>query len=92
MRLKLEDATNPAVFLEQDALTTRAGEWGTLSFDFATPVGGSYDPAGTYGRVSLFPAFSTTAPPATADLITYTIDLAGAEYPTGFTRGAAWFE
>jgi hypothetical protein len=65
VRLKLEDAANGAVFLEQDALTTKANEWETLSFDFTNPVNGVYDPANTYNRVSVFPVFSTTAPPAT---------------------------
>jgi hypothetical protein len=64
VRLKLEDATNPAVVLEQDAVTTKANAWETLTFDFADPVGGSYDPASTYDRVSLFPAFLTVVPPA----------------------------
>jgi hypothetical protein len=65
VRLKLEDAANNAVFLEQDALTTGAQQWETLSFDFTNPVNGVYDAANTYNRVSVFPAFSTTAPPAT---------------------------
>ena len=64
VRLKLEDAANNAIYLEKDALTTKANEWETLSFDFATPVNGVYNPANTYNRVSLFPVFSTTAPPA----------------------------
>ena len=64
VRMKLEDAGNNAIYLEKDVLTTKANEWETLSFDFATPVNGVYNPANTYDRVSLFPAFSTTAPPA----------------------------
>jgi hypothetical protein len=64
VRLKLEDAANNAIYLEKDALTTKANEWETLSFDFATPVNGVYNAANTYNRVSLFPVFSTTAPPA----------------------------
>jgi hypothetical protein len=64
VRLKLEDAANTAVFLEKDTLTTKANAWETLSFDFATPVNGVYNPANTYNKVSLFPVFSTTAPPA----------------------------
>jgi hypothetical protein len=64
IRMKLEDAGNNAIYLEKDVLTTKANEWETLSFDFATPVNGVYDPANTYDRVSLFPAFSVTAPPA----------------------------
>jgi exo-beta-1,3-glucanase (GH17 family) len=64
IRMKLEDAGNNAIYLEKDVLTTKANEWETLSFDFATPVNGVYDAANTYDRVSLFPAFSVTAPPA----------------------------
>ena len=64
VRLKLEDAANNAVYLEKDALTTKANAWETLSFDFATPVNGVYNAANTYNKVSLFPVFSTTAPPA----------------------------
>ena len=64
VRLKLEDAANTAVYLEKDALTTKANAWETLSFDFATPVNGVYNAANTYNKVSLFPVFSTTAPPA----------------------------
>lgn len=64
IRMKLEDAGNNAIYLEKDALTTKANEWETLSFDFGAPVNGVYNAANTYNRVSLFPAFSTTAPPA----------------------------
>jgi len=95
VRLKLEDATNSAVFLEQDVLTTRANAWETLSFDFTTPVGGAYDPANTYDRVSVFPAFSTTAPPATEltfyfDELQYTaVDSGGGSGPLVFASGYA---
>jgi hypothetical protein len=64
VRMKLEDAGNNGIYLEKDVLTTKANEWETLSFDFATPVNGVYDPANTYDRVSLFPAFSITEAPA----------------------------
>jgi hypothetical protein len=96
VRLKIEDASNPAVFLEQDALTTRADAWETLSFDFASAVGGSYDPASTYDRVSLFPVFSTTAPPASEltfyfDELQYTAvdDSGGSGGPLVFASGYA---
>jgi exo-beta-1,3-glucanase (GH17 family) len=59
VRLKLEDAANNTIYLEQDVLTTKANEWETLSFDFATPVNGVYNPANTYNRVSVFPMFLT---------------------------------
>jgi hypothetical protein len=64
VRLKLEDAANNGIYLEKDVLTTKANEWETLSFDFATPVNGVYNAANTYNRVSIFPVFSITAPPA----------------------------
>jgi len=59
VRLKLEDAANGAIVLEKDALTTKANEWETLSFDFATPDNGTYSPANTYNKVSVFPMFLT---------------------------------
>jgi len=63
IRLKIESATDPLTSLEAEALTTQAGAWETLSFDFAAPVAGSYDPCKTYNKISLFPQFSgTTAP------------------------------
>jgi hypothetical protein len=49
-----------------------ANQWQTLSFDFASPDNGTYNPANTYNKVSLFPVFSTTAPPATE--VTYYFD------------------
>ena len=58
--------------MEKSALTTVANQWETLSFDFASPSNGSYDPANTYNRVSVFPAFPAAAPPA-AD-VTYYFD------------------
>ena len=84
VRLKLEDAANNAIYLEKDVLTTKANEWETLSFDFATPVNGVYNPANTYDRVSLFPAFSTTAPPA-SNLTVYFDEL---DYTTSGGGGA----
>ncbi len=94
VRLKLEDAANAAVFLEQDALTTVANEWETLSFDFASPVNGVYDPANTYNRVSVFPVFSTTAPPASEltfyfDELKYTTPEDGGSGPLVFASGYA---
>jgi hypothetical protein len=59
IRLKLEDASNGAIVLEKDATTTKANQWETLSFDFAAPDSGTYDPANTYNRVSVFPMFLT---------------------------------
>jgi Bacterial Ig-like domain (group 2) len=72
VRLKLENAADVNVYLEKDALTTMAYQWETLEFDFANPVNGVYNAANTYNKVSLFPAFSTVAPPA--DKETYYFD------------------
>ena len=56
VRLKVEDIADPAKFVETDALTTVAGGWQTMSFNFANPASGS--PAlnlGTaYTKVSIF--------------------------------------
>jgi Bacterial Ig-like domain len=70
MRMKIESATDPLASLEAEALTTQAGAWETLSFDFSALVAGSYDPCKTYNKISVFPQFSITAPPAT-DTTTY---------------------
>ena len=59
IRLKVEDASDPTVYMEVDALTTKANEWETLTFDFTTTATGTYNPAKTYNRVSIFPKFLT---------------------------------
>lgn len=57
--LKVENAADGGVFMEARATTTVAGAWETLSFDFASPSNGSYNPAKTYNRVSIFPHFDS---------------------------------
>jgi len=54
VRLKVEDAANNAIFVEQDATTTKANAWETLLFDFATPVSATLDPTKTYNKASIF--------------------------------------
>jgi len=54
VKLKVEDATNGAINVEQDATTTTSNAWETLTFDFATPVAGTLDLSKTYNRASLF--------------------------------------
>jgi hypothetical protein len=54
--LKVEDATNGAIFVETLATTTVANAWETLTFDFANP-GPNTQPlnlASTYNRLSIF--------------------------------------
>jgi len=66
VRLKVEDASNPGITCETDAITTTAGAWETLTFDFANPalnppVGGGptspLDPSKTYNKLSIFSDF-----------------------------------
>ena len=66
VRLKVEDASNPGITCETDAITTTAGAWETLTFDFANPalnppVGGGptspLDPTKTYNKLSIFSDF-----------------------------------
>ncbi len=53
--LKVESASDPNQAAEVQALTTVAGGWETLSFDFA----GLADPDLVYDKASLFPNFGT---------------------------------
>lgn len=80
IRLKVEDAADPTVSMEKDALSTRANAWETLTFDFTTPDNGSYDAAKTYNRVSVFPAFLV---PATASTDYYFDELKLPAAPAG---------
>ncbi|MCJ7450849.1 MAG: Ig-like domain-containing protein [Steroidobacteraceae bacterium] len=66
VRLKVEDASQPGISCETDAITTTAGAWETLTFDFANPgtsppVGGGatspLDPSKTYNKISIFSDF-----------------------------------
>lgn len=52
--------------MEKEVLTTKANEWETLSFDFATPSSGTYDPSKVYKTISIFPKFLTAAAAETA--------------------------
>ncbi|MBQ0931750.1 Ig-like domain-containing protein [Ideonella alba] len=70
IRMKIENAADSLTSLEAEALTTQAGVWETLTFDFSAPVAGTYDPCKAYNKVSLFPQFSVSAPPA-ANTTTY---------------------
>jgi hypothetical protein len=71
IRLKVETGPN-AGGMEVDALTTKANAWETLTFDFASPIAGSYDSSKVYNTISIFPMFLT---PATADTTFYFDDL-----------------
>ncbi|MFK7806915.1 MAG: T9SS type A sorting domain-containing protein [Saprospiraceae bacterium] len=53
VRMKVESVANPAVFAEVDMMTTVAGDWETLTYDFSAPVNGSIDLNEDYGKVVL---------------------------------------
>ena len=66
VRLKVEDASNPGVSVETDAITTTSGAWEVLTFNFANPgtsppVGGGatspLDLSKTYNKLSVFMDF-----------------------------------
>ena len=57
--LKVENAANGGQNMEAQALTTKANAWETLSFNFAAPSAGAFDPTAVYNRISLFPGFMT---------------------------------
>ncbi len=71
IRLKVEDATNPAISVETEAKTTKAATWETLEFNFANQAPGTaaINFANTYNKVSIFFNFGTTG--ATAGEKTY---------------------
>jgi hypothetical protein len=68
--VKIEDAANGAVFVEADALTTKAGEWETLSFSYP-----SASAVATYNKVSVFPSFFEVGGPAAAERVFYIDEL-----------------
>ena len=70
VRLKVENAGDNTISCETDAITTSAGAWETLTFNFANPgtsppVGGgatsALDLTKTYNKVSIFSDFGLGA-------------------------------
>ncbi len=66
VRLKVENASDTTITCETDAITTKSGQWETLTFDFANPglsppvSGGPTSPldlSKTYNRLSIFMDF-----------------------------------
>jgi len=57
VRMKIEDAADPTHNVETDATTTKAGEWETLTFNFANPAGSPLNVSYTYNKVVVFFAF-----------------------------------
>ncbi len=62
VRLKVEDATDPTISVETEAMTTSALTWETLEFDFNNEAAGTaaINLANTYDKVSIFFNFGTT--------------------------------
>ena len=62
VRLKVEDASDPTKSVETEAMTTAAGAWQTLTFNFASPAAGTaaLNLASTYNKASIFFNFGTT--------------------------------
>lgn len=62
VRLKVEDAANGNKSVETEAVTTKAGAWETLTFNFANQAAGTavIDLATTYNKASVFFNFGKT--------------------------------
>ena len=74
VRLKVEDASNGAISVETEAMTTAVNTWEELTFDFANEAAGTaaFDEANTYNKMSIFFNFGTDG--ATAGQKTYYAD------------------
>ena len=74
VRLKVEDATDPAISVETEAMTTTANAWEMLTFDFNNPAMGTaaLNLDNTYDKASIFFNFGTDG--ATAGEKTYLWD------------------
>jgi hypothetical protein len=61
IRLKAEDNTNPTISVETETMTTVAGQWETLVFDFSNEVMGTaaLNLTNTYDMASIFFDFGT---------------------------------
>jgi len=61
VRFKVETASNPAISVETEAMTTVANAWETLTFDFSNHVVGTaaLDLANVYDKGSIFFNFGT---------------------------------
>jgi uncharacterized surface protein with fasciclin (FAS1) repeats/ribose 5-phosphate isomerase RpiB len=83
VRLKVENADDPAISVETETLTTVAMEWDTLVFDFANPVAGTppINFGNTYSKATIFFNFGTDG--ATAGEKTYFWDDVEFIPPTG---------
>jgi hypothetical protein len=74
VRIKAENATNGAISVETDAITTKKNTWQTLEFDFSKQASGTaaINYSNTYQKLSVFFNFGVTG--ATAGAKTYYFD------------------
>jgi hypothetical protein len=72
VRLKAEEDTNAAHYVEQDAMTTLANGWDTLEWDFASAIGPQINLANAYDKLSIFFNFGVDG--ATAGTKLYYLD------------------
>ena len=74
VRLKAEDSTNAGITVETNAITTKAGAWETLTFDFKKQATGTaaLDVTKTFNKVTIF--FDFDRPKAASVLKTYYFD------------------
>ncbi len=101
VRMKVENAGNPGVSVETDALTTASGTWETLTFNFANPalnppVGGGatapLDLAQVYNKLSIFSDFGIGnggLAPLPADRVYYYDDITFVGAATGGGGGGS---
>lgn len=77
VRLKVEDASDNTKTAETEATTTKAAQWETLTFDFATVASGTaaLNLATTYNKASIFFDFGKTGAQAGAARTYYFDDL-----------------
>jgi uncharacterized protein involved in high-affinity Fe2+ transport len=74
VRMKIENSADPAISVETEATTTVAGDWETLTFDFANQAAGTaaFDPAASYDKIVIFFNFGVDG--ATAGAQTFYFD------------------
>jgi beta-glucanase (GH16 family) len=96
VRLKVENVADGSISVETEAVTTRAGEWETLVFDFANEVGGTamLDTNAVYNRVVIFFNFGTDGNTA-GDKVYYWDDVMFGEplnLPITFDKASVTYE
>lgn len=62
IRMKVENAFNPGIFVETEVTTTVAEEWETLEFDFNANIGPPINFSQTYSKAILFFNFGAEGP------------------------------